>query len=539
MDNEKKTPKDVEGQKKQRPPRRKGYFINPNADKAQRPEGQEKQERTEKQNRNDKSAKQGENTVRNENENARRHNRPTENNATDRQSSEPKDNTNSNSSNSASGGNSSNRSRNNHRRRGNRPHGDAQKHAEAKAEAKQEQKNDKVAQKPENKNEQKRDRNRDNRKNDRADANSAAKAENRREQSQTENAPVAQSKRHGKKHGSENRAQKTATLMMSLNEEPAPKPALSEPEEILDPAAIPADILESPASITIPKITNDEKERVEVVGIRFKSSGKVYYFDPHGKTYRRGSHAIVETARGQEYGEVAMGNTRVKASDVVPPLRPILRAATDADEAHNKDNRKREDDAFRICNEKIIAHQLDMKLIDAQYTFDNSKLLFYFTSSGRVDFRDLVKDLASVFRTRIELRQIGIRDEAKLMGGLGLCGRPLCCSLFLTDFGQVSIKMAKEQNLSLNSAKISGICGRLMCCLRYEHETYEYEIKRTPPVDSLVQTPDGNGVVIENSPLAGTVKVRLSVTPEVPPKIYKRDDVTVLQKKAPKSNDNN
>ena len=177
-----------------------------------------------------------------------------------------------------------------------------------------------------------------------------------------------------------------------------------------------------------------------------------------------------------------------------------------------------------------------MKLIDAQYTFDNSKLLFYFTSSGRVDFRDLVKDLAGVFRTRIELRQIGIRDEAKIMGGVGMCGRPLCCTLFLSDFGQVSIKMAKEQNLSLNCSKISGICGRLMCCLRYEHETYEYEIKRTPPVDSLVQTADGTGTVTEISPLRGTVKVRLSASPENPPKVYRREDVVMLQKKATKNN---
>ena len=248
---------------------------------------------------------------------------------------------------------------------------------------------------------------------------------------------------------------------------------------------------------------------VEVVGIRFKSTGKIYYFDPSGKQAKRGDHAIVETARGQEYGEVAMPNTMVKESDTVPPLRPILRIATDADKAHHEENKVRQDEAFKLCNEKIIAHGLDMKLIDAQYTFDNSKLLFYFTSAGRVDFRELVKDLASLFRTRIELRQIGIRDEAKLMGGMGMCGRPLCCTLFLSDFGQVSIKMAKEQNLSLNSAKISGICGRLMCCLRYEHETYEYEIKRTPPVDSIVRTVDGNGVVTEISPLAGNIKVKL------------------------------
>ena len=270
---------------------------------------------------------------------------------------------------------------------------------------------------------------------------------------------------------------------------------------------------------------------VEVVGIRFKSTGKIYYFDPSGKQVKRGEHAIVETARGQEYGEIAMGNTMVKESDTVPPLRPMLRIATDADKAHHEENKARQDEAFKLCNEKIIAHGLDMKLIDAQYTFDNSKLLFYFTSAGRVDFRDLVKDLASLFRTRIELRQIGIRDEAKLMGGMGMCGRPLCCTLFLSDFGQVSIKMAKEQNLSLNSAKISGICGRLMCCLRYEHETYEYEIKRTPPVDSIVRTVDGNGVVTEISPLAGNIKVRLLDSPDTPPKVYKRDDVTMLKKK--------
>ena len=269
---------------------------------------------------------------------------------------------------------------------------------------------------------------------------------------------------------------------------------------------------------------------VEVVGIRFKASGKTYYFDPSGISVCKGDYAIVETARGLEYGEVALANTKVSESDIVPPLRPIVRIATDADKAHNLENKKKEEEAFVLCNERILAHKLDMKLIDAQYTFDNTKLLFYFTSAGRVDFRELVKDLASVFRTRIELRQIGIRDEAKLIGGLGMCGRPLCCSVFLSDFGQVSIKMAKEQNLSLNSAKISGICGRLMCCLRYEHETYEYEIKRTPPVDSTVKTPDGVGTVTEINPLAGTVKVRLSDKPDTPPKAYHRDTVTVISK---------
>lgn len=280
------------------------------------------------------------------------------------------------------------------------------------------------------------------------------------------------------------------------------------------------------------KIESDVVDaEIEVVGIRFKASGKTYYFAPNGITLRIGSHAIVETARGLEYGEVVMSNTLIPESETVPPLRSVVRAATQADTLHNEEIKKLEESAFRICNEKIIAHELDMKLIDAQYTFDNSKLLFYFTSSGRVDFRELVKDLASVFRTRIELRQIGIRDEAKMVGGLGMCGRPLCCSKFLTDFGQVSIKMAKEQNLSLNATKISGICGRLMCCLRYEHDTYEYEIKRTPPVDTLVRTVDGVGTVTEISPLRGTIKVRLAATPEVMPKSYRREEVTILKKK--------
>ena len=293
---------------------------------------------------------------------------------------------------------------------------------------------------------------------------------------------------------------------------------------------------EAPAN-DAPAEVKDDQPKTEVVGIRFKSTGKTYYFDPQGTKYAKGSGAIVDTARGQEFGEVAMANSYVKDSDIVPPLRHIIRAATKADVAHHEENKKKEDEAFRVCNERIAAHKLDMKLIEAQYTFDNSKLLFYFTSSDRVDFRDLVKDLASVFRTRIELRQIGIRDEAKLMGGLGMCGRPLCCSVFLSDFNQVSIKMAKEQNLSLNSAKISGICGRLMCCLKYEHEAYEYEIKRTPPVDSLVRTESGDGIITETSPLAGTVKVRLFSSPEAPPKTFKRDDIMMLRKKSGEKGD--
>lgn len=332
----------------------------------------------------------------------------------------------------------------------------------------------------------------------------------------------------GDRGGKQNRRSSDRLIVTPPPKESTPAFNDSDYEEVRFPATEELSFPESPAE-------QEPVPMVEVVGVRFKSSGKTYYFDPAGQTVRRGEFAIVETARGQEYGEVSLGNTMVKESDTVPPLRPILRVATAADKQHQADNKAKEEDAFRICNEKIAAHGLDMKLIDAQYTFDNTKLLFYFTSAGRVDFRELVKDLASVFRTRIELRQIGIRDEAKLMGGMGMCGRPLCCTLFLSDFGQVSIKMAKEQNLSLNSAKISGICGRLMCCLRYEHEAYEYEIKRTPPVDSLVRTADGNGVVTEINPLVGTIKVRLLGTPDTPPKFYRREDVVMLQKK--KKND--
>jgi len=302
------------------------------------------------------------------------------------------------------------------------------------------------------------------------------------------------------------------------HDEQAPTPEVTEKDEI-----IPSSIEENP--------TEQSDKKVEVVGIKFKESGKTYYFAPAGFSLHVGQHAIVKTTRGLEYGEVAIANTMVNESETVPPLRSVARIATPVDIKHHEENKEKENEAFCVCNEKIISHKLDMKLIDAQYTFDNSKLLFYFTSSGRVDFRELVKDLAAVFRTRIELRQIGIRDEAKMIGGLGMCGRPLCCSMFLTDFGQVSIKMAKEQNLSLNSAKISGICGRLMCCLRYEQDTYDYEIKHTPPVDTLVRTVDGVGTICEISPLAGTVKVRLDDKPDVPPKSYKREELKILKKK--------
>ena len=260
----------------------------------------------------------------------------------------------------------------------------------------------------------------------------------------------------------------------------------------------------------------------EVVGVRFKQNGKVYYFDPSGMSFRRDDHVIVDTSRGIEYGFVSMANRDVPACEVVLPLRKAIRAATPDDEQRYEANLEKETEAYNLCLSKIEEHRLDMKLVDVEYTFDNSKLLFYFTAEGRVDFRELVKDLASVFRTRIELRQIGIRDEAKLMGGLGVCGRPFCCASFLPE----SIKMAKEQNLSLNSAKISGACGRLMCCLRYEYDTYSEEIAKTPKVDSVVDTPDGEGVVVETSPLAGLCKVSLAKNP-ASIQLYHRDDLKV------------
>ena len=296
------------------------------------------------------------------------------------------------------------------------------------------------------------------------------------------------------------------------------------------------ELFASPASTTTASLTENE-EKVEVVGIRFRSAGKVYYFDPRGQKLKKGQFAIVETARGPEFGEVNIENTMVNVSETVTPLRPLIRVATPADIEHNAENREKEKNALVICQQKIEAHKLDMKLIDVQYAFDNSKLLFYFSSEGRVDFRELVKDLASVFRTRIELRQIGIRDEAKMLGGIGSCGRMLCCTTFLPDFAQVSIKMAKEQGLSLNSAKISGMCGRLMCCLHFEAETYTEEIRRTPAIDSQVKTEDGIGTVISINPLAGTLRVIFKDSPDTPPKQYHRSEVTPLGR-APKNNEN-
>ena len=272
-------------------------------------------------------------------------------------------------------------------------------------------------------------------------------------------------------------------------------------------------------------INND----IEIVGVRYKETGKIYYFDPDGLRIDEFQNVIVETARGIEYGNVVIPNRMVKFSEVVMPLRKVIRVATEEDEEHYLENLSKEKQAFEICFDKIGDHHLDMKLVDAEYTFDNSKLLFYFTADGRIDFRDLVKDLAAIFRTRIELRQIGARDEAKLIGGIGVCGRAFCCKTFLYDFVQVSIKMAKEQSLSLNSSKISGTCGRLMCCLRYEYDFYESELKNMPQLDAIVETPDGDGIVTEVNVFAGLVKVRLQKTPDVQPKMYNKDDIKKIK----------
>ncbi len=247
---------------------------------------------------------------------------------------------------------------------------------------------------------------------------------------------------------------------------------------------------------------------VKVIGVRFRNVGKIYYFDPKSLNVRSGDHVIVETARGIEYGTVVLPPREVDESKVVSPLKEVIRAATQKDILREETNRRKEKEAFQICQKKIREHNLQMKLIGAEYTFDNNKVLFYFTADGRVDFRELVKDLASVFKTRIELRQIGVRDETKILGGIGICGRPLCCNTYLSDFVPVSIKMAKEQNLSLNPTKISGACGRLMCCLKNEQETYEYLNKKMPGIGDVVVTADGlKGEVSSVNVLRQLVKV--------------------------------
>ncbi|MFT9055224.1 MAG: stage 0 sporulation family protein [Ethanoligenens sp.] len=273
----------------------------------------------------------------------------------------------------------------------------------------------------------------------------------------------------------------------------------------------------------------------EVIGVRFKNVGKIYYFDPADIDFAAGDHVIVETARGVECGEVVMPARELEDEHIVQPLKSVLRSATVEDLQRVKENMRKEKEAFRICLKKIAEHGLGMKLIDAEYTFDNNKVLFYFTADGRVDFRELVKDLASVFRTRIELRQIGVRDEAKMLGGLGVCGKPFCCSTFLGDFQPVSIKMAKEQGLSLNPTKISGTCGRLMCCLKFEEEAYEDLLRTTPRVGASVHTPEGRGLVEDVHLLTGQLKVRLDKEQDAPAKSFHKSVVKLLKNGEAKS----
>ncbi len=267
----------------------------------------------------------------------------------------------------------------------------------------------------------------------------------------------------------------------------------------------------------------------EIVGVRFKEVGKVYYFDPNGSSLAVGDKVIVETSRGVECGSIATANKTIPDKDIAHPLKKIMRVATKQDLARIEDNKSKEKKAFSICQKKIAEHKLEMKLISVEYTFDNSKILFYFSADGRIDFRALVKDLASIFRTRIELRQIGVRDEAKMIGGLGVCGRALCCSTYLGDFQPVSIKMAKEQGLSLSPTKISGTCGRLMCCLKYEQDAYNDLLKKIPKVGALVSTPNGEGTVVEVNPISGGLRVRLKKSPDAAPAAFKSGEVKIIK----------
>ena len=284
------------------------------------------------------------------------------------------------------------------------------------------------------------------------------------------------------------------------------------------------------------ELVNQSAPPVEVVDIQFRPGQKVYFFDPDGKTIQAGDHVIMDTARGAEYGICTGGNHLVAAKEVVAPLRKILRKATAQDEKIAAENRVREKRAFDVCMQKIAEFGLDMQLVSAEAAFDGGKILFYFTADERVDFRELVKSLASVFHTRIELRQIGVRDKAKMVGGLGICGRPFCCASFLDDFQPVSIKMAKTQNLSLNPTKISGTCGRLMCCLKYEQDAYEDLIRTSPKAESFVDTPEGRGTVVEVDLLRQRVKVRMEENPETV-SVFANTDIAVLRSGKARKND--
>jgi len=276
-----------------------------------------------------------------------------------------------------------------------------------------------------------------------------------------------------------------------------------------------------------------------IVGVRFKEAGKVYYFDPDQYTFKNGDQCIVETSRGVECGDVVIGNREVEDGEVTAPLKKVIRPATEEDKQRVIENRQKEKKAYTVCRERIRRQSLEMTLVDVEYTFDRSKILFYFTAEGRVDFRDLVKELAGVFKTRIELRQIGVRDESKILGGLGICGREFCCHGFLSDFHPVNIKMAKEQGLSPNPLKISGPCGRLMCCLGYEQSTYEAYWKETPAVGSFVKTPEGEGNVVDANVLGRQVKVKFTKGDDISFKMFAVDEVSILRSSGKKDKKEN
>lgn len=274
----------------------------------------------------------------------------------------------------------------------------------------------------------------------------------------------------------------------------------------------------------------------KVVGVRFSGTGKMYYFDPKGFDIKNGQEIIVETANGLEFGKASTGVKLVEDDEVVSPLKPVIRIATDEDRKKVEENKRKEKEAFEICNQKIQKHNLEMNLTNAEYSFDCSKVIFYFTADGRIDFRELVKDLASTLHTRIELRQIGVRDESKMLGGLGICGRPFCCSTFLDGFHSVTIKMAKDQGLSLAPGKISGTCGRLMCCLKYEQNSYEYLHKITPKVGTVVDCRHGRGTVVDSAILTGKLKIQLDNTPDGLPVIVNREEVRIVRDNKQKVN---
>ncbi len=419
--------------------------------------------------------------------------------------------------------------RRDHKHFGKKNHSNNQKHEETANQPKESLQKPQKNRGEKQSGEQKNDKQRNDRQQNRRDRD-----RNRQNQQNRDNKNREQNK-HGKKNG----AGKINPSILgdlgfvhsSFSKNNKAEEAISnEPAEVIDYSkAIPLrDQIYPPKKEKSP-ITEEEKlGKTEIIGIRFKEAGKIYYFDPNGEEVSFGTPVIVETARGLEYGFTAIGNRFIPTDSIVSPLKKIIRIANREDTERLEANKRLEKQAESVFIEKVAKLGLEMSLVGVEYTFDNTKILFYFAAENRIDFRELVKELASVFRTRIELRQVGVRDEAKMLGGLGVCGRPLCCNTFLGEFAQVSIKMAKDQSLSLNSAKISGTCGRLLCCLRYEDEVYQQEYERTPKVDAIVDTEEGKGVVVETNPLKGVVRVRLDSNKEAPPKAFHRDKVKIL-----------